>query len=338
MMRRRFFFYPWWGHLPAAVILAAVFYKMANVFPRLPARVPVHLNFAGVADRFGSRFELVLGLSAPLLAIAATGVILAELYARFEREKGFNWVSLIPAALLGFFAATAWSNLDLIASGGEHFTPPWRVGLLAALGTAAVYALLEILRPYNPALVPERQYSGREEDYAILVRDRMRKADGDEWSQAGLLYVEGQDPLWARLALAVIILGYPVLGAFSVARAPVASLVLWLMAPLFSVLYGGLQLVLTRKEIRVKLGIYGIVLRRIKLAEIASVAVREFNPLRDFGGWGIRIGWDRTWAYFFRGAAGVQLKLANGKKILLGSDNPERLAAIIKTLMDGGKA
>lgn len=336
MMRKRILLYPWWGHLPILAVLGAVLYKIVAVFPRLPARVPVHFNFTGVADRFGTRFELALGLAVPLLVMAATGIIFAELYARFEREKGINWVNLIPAALLGFFAATIWNNLDSIASGGERFFPPWRAALPAALGTAAVYMLVEVLRPYNQSLVQARQYSGREEDYAGLIREQMRKADGGaEGARAGLLYLEGQDPLWMRLVLAVIILGYPVLGAFTFAKTPAVSIVLWVLAPLLSVLYGGLQLVVTGEEIRVKLGIYGIQIRRVRLAEITAARVREFNPLKDFGGWGIRRGWDGTTAYFFRGAAGVQLNLKNGKKILIGSDNPERLAAVVQALMGG---
>jgi hypothetical protein len=61
------------------------------------------------------------------------------------------------------------------------------------------------------------------------------------------------------------------------------------------------------------------------------VETHEFSPLRDFGGYGIRANKGMS-GYFLRGNRGVKLTTANGKKYLIGSDNADRLAAVISAI------
>ena len=70
-------------------------------------------------------------------------------------------------------------------------------------------------------------------------------------------------------------------------------------------------------------------LKYIHLHEITSCAVQEYRPIADYGGWGIRYGSEGK-AYTVSGNKGVMLVFANGKKLLLGSENPENLASAIK--------
>jgi len=51
----------------------------------------------------------------------------------------------------------------------------------------------------------------------------------------------------------------------------------------------------------------------------------EYDSLRDFGGYGIRSG-RRGQAYIARGNCGVEVELVDGGKILIGSQDPARLA------------
>lgn len=53
-------------------------------------------------------------------------------------------------------------------------------------------------------------------------------------------------------------------------------------------------------------------------AEIEGYAVREYKPIREYGGWGIRYGFGGM-AYNVYGNKGVQLIMKNKKKILIGS-------------------
>lgn len=69
-------------------------------------------------------------------------------------------------------------------------------------------------------------------------------------------------------------------------------------------------------------------LKDIPLEDIAEWQTRTYRPLLEYGGWGLRYGW-KGWAYNVSGNRGVQLVLTNGKRILIGSQKPEELAAAI---------
>ena len=55
-----------------------------------------------------------------------------------------------------------------------------------------------------------------------------------------------------------------------------------------------------------------------------SYKVREYSPLREYGGWGIRYG-RKGMAYNVSGDRGVQLEFNDGKSLLIGSQRPEEL-------------
>jgi hypothetical protein len=71
--------------------------------------------------------------------------------------------------------------------------------------------------------------------------------------------------------------------------------------------------------------------RTIPLAEIRSVQVVTYNPVADYGGWGIRKG-RRGWAYTVSGNRGVELELSTGERLLIGSQRPDELALAIGTM------
>jgi hypothetical protein len=69
--------------------------------------------------------------------------------------------------------------------------------------------------------------------------------------------------------------------------------------------------------------------KHIPLADIAQYEVRTYRPILEYGGWGLRYSpWGGT-AFNVRGNRGVQLVLASGRRILIGSQMPEALAAAI---------
>lgn len=57
--------------------------------------------------------------------------------------------------------------------------------------------------------------------------------------------------------------------------------------------------------------------------EIATAKVRKYDPITEYGGWGIKGGffWNKKKgvAYNVSGDIGIQLELKNGKKILIGT-------------------
>jgi hypothetical protein len=68
--------------------------------------------------------------------------------------------------------------------------------------------------------------------------------------------------------------------------------------------------------------------RRIPLGDIQSVETVTFDPERDYGGYGIR-STSQGKAYLAGGHRGVRIKLANSAVLVLGSQRPEDLRAIL---------
>lgn len=69
--------------------------------------------------------------------------------------------------------------------------------------------------------------------------------------------------------------------------------------------------------------------RQIPLDTIASAFPREYSPMREYGGWGVRVSAEGR-AYNATGNKGVQLVLKDGSRILIGSQQPEALAAALR--------
>jgi hypothetical protein len=65
--------------------------------------------------------------------------------------------------------------------------------------------------------------------------------------------------------------------------------------------------------------------------------VRTYRPLKEYGGWGIRYG-RKGKAYNVSGNQGVQLKLSGGKQLLIGSQQPKKLADAIADRMKNQNA
>jgi hypothetical protein len=78
--------------------------------------------------------------------------------------------------------------------------------------------------------------------------------------------------------------------------------------------------------------------RHIPLDAIRSTEAIAYDPLRDYGGYGIRTGRFGK-AYIAAGTRGVRLKLASGATVIVASDRPDELAAILsKSANRGGSS
>ena len=81
---------------------------------------------------------------------------------------------------------------------------------------------------------------------------------------------------------------------------------------------GGLRFVVHSQGVEVSVGFYGIPLSTIPKEQIRSVELLDYSPMADFGGWGIRLGKDKTVGYIVTGEQGVLIK-TDGKSYLLGT-------------------
>jgi hypothetical protein len=89
------------------------------------------------------------------------------------------------------------------------------------------------------------------------------------------------------------------------------------------------KLVITVSDDGVRVRYVPISNRLYTFDEIARAEAKQYNPLMEYGGWGVRIrSGKRAWS--MRGNRGVELTLKNGDIIMLGSQDPEPLERAIK--------
>jgi hypothetical protein len=86
-------------------------------------------------------------------------------------------------------------------------------------------------------------------------------------------------------------------------------------------------------DVRVWFGWVPIYRRIIPIDSVRRVEVVTFRPIADYGFWGIRSGRDGERALIARGNQGVRLELADGSRLLIGSQRPEALAAAVESAM-----
>lgn len=118
------------AYLAAAAIHAAA---MIVVIASLPERVPIHFNYAGEADWWGSRWVYAIFACIPLLELGSY-----VLYRRFTKnpnvkknealeERTFAYTAL-------FLAAIGWLVLMLVRSGENRLNPSYFCLILTGVG------------------------------------------------------------------------------------------------------------------------------------------------------------------------------------------------------------
>ena len=66
---------------------------------------------------------------------------------------------------------------------------------------------------------------------------------------------------------------------------------------------------------------------------LSKCFVRKYSPVREYGGWGIRISLSGNGnAYNVSGDKGLQLELVSRKRLLIGTKKPEELNAVLESL------
>jgi hypothetical protein len=109
----------------------------------------------------------------------------------------------------------------------------------------------------------------------------------------------------------------------------------WLMVLLWLVFGFGLplfflylRLVVTVTDESIDIHFRPLTRRTIPMADVTQVEARTYAALREYGGWGIR-GWGGKRAYNVSGDRGVELTLADGRKVMIGSQRADDLAQAI---------
>lgn len=101
----------------------------------------------------------------------------------------------------------------------------------------------------------------------------------------------------------------------------------------FFALFVSMRLIVVVGEKALLIRFFPFIKKVIDYDQIASCEAVKYRPIREFGGWGIRFAHGET-AYTISGDCGVRIQLKNGKKILIGSHQHERLADEIKNKLN----
>ncbi len=75
--------------------------------------------------------------------------------------------------------------------------------------------------------------------------------------------------------------------------------------------------------------------KRFGAEDLSEYYAREYRPIREYGGWGIRCSLSKGKAYNVSGNKGVQLVFKSGKRLLIGSHRAEELKEAIRSIMQG---
>ncbi len=318
---KRKLYHPLWVHLPAVGMIIWVIVEWIRCLP-LPAVAPIHFGFGGRPDGWGSPTAVMALLAGLFVFMLGIGVLVDEVWARSEKAVRFNWMTWFDDTYIAWMGMLALGFLNTTKSDSQILILDYKLAAGVSVACAVVSLLLESKRKFVPK--PERNEA--ETAFETPTKLVARIKSGSDWT-----YWESQNPWWVSL----LAIGVPifVLGEAAVAYAATHSLLqaagVAIVGILCIGLYGGFRIMVTRETITVRLGIFGIRLMRLPLTEIGSVETHEFFPLKDFGGYGIRFNRHMK-GYFLRGNVGVLITDIRGKKTLIGSDNPERLVAVIK--------
>lgn len=116
---------------------------------------------------------------------------------------------------------------------------------------------------------------------------------------------------------------------------PAFAVVAGVLVPLLIIalfLFANLQTAIDDIGVSVRFPPFRFKSKVIPWDEIANAWVRKYNPIGEFGGWGARYTFSRGTAYNVSGNMGLQLVLKDGKKMLIGSQQPDELAAVLQRL------
>lgn len=74
--------------------------------------------------------------------------------------------------------------------------------------------------------------------------------------------------------------------------------------------------------------------KHIPLADMSSVKVEKYNPILEFGGWGLRKRFlTRKTAYNIRGRTGIRVIMKNGSQIMFGTQKQEDMKRAVDKML-----
>ena len=107
------------------------------------------------------------------------------------------------------------------------------------------------------------------------------------------------------------------------------ALIIFIEALVFTLLFTSrLETKLDEHGISYRLFPFQLITRFVSWAEISSAQVRKYDPLGEYWGWGIK-GTRKNRAINIAGDVGLQLIMKNGRKLLIGTLQKEKMEEVV---------
>lgn len=302
--------------IPVAVFAAAVAWIVA-LSPALPDPIAVHWNIRGEADGFAPLGDYVAVMAIPVVAVA----VLAWALAFFVGGSG---VTRRIAAGTSVWVAVALSGMTV---GSVMMQTPDGIADATGIGTVMVWAFggalllavpAALLMPADPPLPTT----------AAVPADASRLNLGDQETAVWSRTVRAASSRW------LIVIGLVVVAMLLVVFRDYALPILFLALAL---------LVLTAlTEWRVTVDDTGLRVRSllpifrvtVPLDEVESAETTTVSPMRDFGGWGVRVNLSGTVGVVVRTGIALRVHRTGDRTLVVTVDDAATAARLLNTLAD----
>jgi hypothetical protein len=314
----------WSVFLWPLVITAAALVWMLSFLDELPETVVTHWGTGGVADGFTSReaapwyalIGLVLGwvLGALVIHLARRDAV--------ARRMGVGLAAGTAAFTSGTMAVTLW-----LQRGPDGTADISSVDIAITLSLVVAMVL---------GLIAAWSIPGAEAD--VTTATGPVPADAPRVSlRSGTTSWSGKArPAWGIWVLLVLLpLAFVGLAAFTRTYA-------------FMLVTGGLTVVLVVafSFFRVQVGEEGLTIRgllgmptwRIPLSDVEYAGVTTVSPLRQFGGWGYRLGTDGRVGFIVRKGEALEVTRGDGAAWVITVDDAEGAAGLLNTLAERSRS
>ncbi len=126
--------------------------------------------------------------------------------------------------------------------------------------------------------------------------------------------------VWAIILISLYALILTIIGIASI----LLSIILVSIGFGFFWLFYRMYLLTAIKEDGIQIKFFPFTDFLIPFNKIKDYKIKEYRPIIDYGGWGIRFNKSGK-AYTVSGKIGLQIELSNGEKVLIGTQKPDAL-------------
>jgi len=109
------------------------------------------------------------------------------------------------------------------------------------------------------------------------------------------------------------------------------SSVLILIVSLLLIYSIKLETRITEQGVYVRMFPLGFSFKFYPFSNMLAYYVRKYHPVREYGGWGYK-GRHNNRSLSIRGDRGLQLEFPNGNKLLIGTQKPQEIIEMLKSL------